>query len=306
MALKFIDLTPEVSGSHKVDFQRESKRTYIAYFGVDDDENYVTLRCGLILGTRHPTDFAQVLHSIDVDCLGRTTWEGDNSDAMLWSITANYGTWNFAEKGEPSKAGNPLLMPVKFRLEWEKVPEPIWVDVNGDPILNTAGDPFDPPIELDNLIGILTVRRNEAMPDLPVIMALALSLNEAPWNGFDAKCVRLAPIALPELEYAQETDTYYYPMTYVFEINFRTWKKRPLNSGYRQITPTQINPNRVSLILDDGGQPLQSPGLLSKSGFYLKPPVNKDNLVIGSFDIHPTIDYGVFNLDNLFTPPAET
>lgn len=296
MALVKADLTNDISGSFSVDFTRESSRRYQMFFNTNDDENYVRLNCGLTIGTRHPTDTQQVLNKISYECQGTV---GNNELLRMWFVTANYGPWNPAEKGDPADAGNPTQQPARWRVEWEVRPEPVWEDVDGNPILNTAGDAFDPPIERDNLIAILTVSRNEAEPDFASLITAANKVNKDPWNGFDAKTVKVAPITIPEIEYSQETEQYYYPMIYTFQINRDTWVRKPLNTGYRQVVSGKVVP-----ILDDGGQTLQSPGLLDQSGVYLKPPVTKDNIIIGSFDVLESIDFGTFNMDELFTPPS--
>lgn len=302
MALKYIDLTNDVSGTCTVELERSSERKYVAWFDLADDENYVRSHCGLTLGTRHPTDLQQVLHTLRPSCLGRATWEGDNSDCRLWEIQASYGTWNPAERGDPAQAANPLAMPPRYRMEWERVPEPVWRDINGKPVLNTAGDPFDPPVERAGLVATLTVRRNEESPDFAALIALAENVNTAPWNGFAEKTVRFAPPAFPELEYAQESRTFYYPMVYVFEINPRNWRAKPLNAGYRQSFLSLDNPRTV-VIMDSAGQPLQTPGLLDTDGRYMKPPVADNKVLYRVFDIYQDSDFSVFNLDDLFTKP---
>ena len=306
MALRSLQKAAEASASLNIEYERESKQVALAWYDKADDEVAVLRNCGLTIGSRHPSDFGQVLSKIEVELANQQVTRGsDATTSNLWKITASYGPWNPAERGDPAQAGNPLAIPPRFRLEWERHPEPVWQDIDGNAIQNTCGDCFDPPIEVDNLIGILTVERNEAASvDIATIMGLSGNVNEAQWNGFAAKTVRVAPIGLPALEYSQEANVYFFPFVYVFEINFKTWTRQPLNAGYRQQKSKVANISNIVTILDDAGQPLQVPGLLDQNGAYLRPPVAQNAIITGSFDVHQPTDFSAFNLDNLFTPPA--
>ena len=306
MALRSINRMADASASLNVEYERESKQVALGYWDLGDDEVAVLRTCTLSIGTRHPSDFGQVLSKIEVDLKAmKVPCPTDGVTSNQWMVTASYGPWNPADRGDPTQASNPLAMPPRYRLEFERHPEPIWQDINGNAIVNTAGDPFDPPLEVDNLIGILTVERNVASTfDIPTTIALSGSVNQDVWNGFAAKTVRVAPIGLPALEYSQEANAYYYPLVLTFEINFKTWNRKPLNAGYRQKSPTQINDQRRITILDESGCPLQSPGLLSQSGTYLPPPVSQNAVITGNFEVHQPIDFSIFNLDSLFTPPG--
>ncbi len=296
----------DASASLNIQYERKSRQVALGYWDLADSEIAVLRSCTLTIGSRHPSDFGQVLTDIDVEIVSQqVNREGDSDKSNLWKVTASYGPWNPAELGDPGQAGNPFAVPARVRLEWQSNPEPIWVDVNGNYITNTAGDAFDPPVSRDTLIGLWTVERSETTSlDIPTLLALGDKVNDSPWNGFAAKSVRTAPIGLPALEYSQEANVYYWPMTYVFMWNPKGWDQKPLNAGYRQRSPSQQNQNRMLTILDDSGQPLASPGLLDKNGAYLPPPVAQKSVIIGSFDIYEAIDFGVFNMDGLFTPPA--
>ena len=299
MALRQINRIADASASINVQYERESKQGALGYWDIEDDEVAVLRSCTLTIGSRHPNDFGQVLNKIDVELVAQTVDGVGVGPSNLWKVTGTYGPWNPAELGDPAQAGNPFSPPARYRLEWQTRPEPVWADINGKPIVNSAGDLFDPPIEIDRLIGIITVERAENISlNIPGTLALSGKVNASSWNGFEPKTVRVAPIGLPSLEYSQESNQFYYPMTYVFEWNPNTWTREPLDAGYRQ----RISGKSVT-ILDDSGQPLSSPGLLDGHGNYLKPPVASSDLTLSVVEIYEPTDFSVFNLDDLFVPP---
>ena len=58
---------------------------------------------------------------------------------------------------------NPLLQPIDVK--WSNRSQEIVadIDINGNPVVNTAGDPFDPPLMEDDPRPVLTIVRNEAI-----------------------------------------------------------------------------------------------------------------------------------------------
>lgn len=310
MALQSIQQTVEASATYSIDPEkfgigRQGEDNYLAYFDPGDDQNYVLRNCGLTLGAVKPTDPGQVLMSLSAKCGGQVSSIIPNRQGAIgWLITAHFSQWNFSF-GDPSNIGDPLAMATRWELDYERMPEPALRDVNtGKPILNSASDPFDPPIQQSGLIHRLTVRRNERYPDFGTLFGLADTLNTAEWNGIPAKWAKFSPPRIPQREWSQDGGYYFWPMTYEFEINKRTWQAKPPNLGFNAIVG-----GKKTLITDDTGQPLQQPGLLDTDGTYIKPPVPDNKVITLKFDIYRDVDWSGLNLDDLpdftFTAPPE-
>jgi hypothetical protein len=342
MALKLIELSDSGSAVD-ADYERSSTRSYYAWFDHTDDEN--TVRNSIVvggiaidIGSAHPTDVGQRCLGITVASDGQEACPLDSSESIKWKIEVSYGLWNILER---SPDGNPIHIPLRFRFEFTGVSTPAFVDVDGNAIVNSAGDYYDPPVEYERLHASLVVRRNESAPNINLVAAWSNTVNLKAWNGFPPKTARLMPIRIPEIMYSQVTNSFYWPMEYEFEINFDTWVKQILNQGFRQLdaegqlVPIFINgqPIDTPLMLDEDGHAILTPAFVDSSGDTPpdansggtaddpagggEPPEGGDGtddgetgpgVIINAYDIYRTMDFsassGGLNMDNLFTLPG--
>ena len=332
MALKGIGEKAGKSASMDADFLRAANRAYLAFFDPGDDEIFVLLNCGYSIHGSHPSDAQVKVLSIEVNLLeSAITFPGDNTLASLWEVKLQYGPWNPLEH---SIDGNPLNLPVRFRLEFTTAEVAAFEDVEGNPIVNAAGDPYDPPLMREVTRATLIVMRNESPGsiNLATLAALSNTLNAETWNDFPPKTVRLAPIRLPEIQYSQVTNTFYFPMEYTFDVNFDTWVKQVVNVGLRQLdssgnlvpiyvdgqlatTPVPLNASGQAILAptfkDSGGDaPDGEPDDGGGDGGGGEPPEGGDgvlsdsNLVIDAYDLIRTADFTALDMDSLFTLPT--
>ena len=313
----------DASFSGNDQWQRSGVRTYRAHYDTGSDEVYVFNNAaytpggpGFKVNQTHPsdayarvTDIAVKLESPepkifqDFDQYGNAITNTHNgSTCYAWLIEVSFGPWNPLEHSPDGVSTN---KPVTFTLEGYNEPIPLYTDVNeddsgdGTPLLNSAYDYFNPGIEGDDLRFVLTVYRNEPSTfDFLTAMTYSNKLNVATWNGLDPKCVKLDPLKVPQIEYDQESNAYYYPMSYVFKIRLDTWQRMILDMGTREIDPADSTKRRT---ITEKGIPITEPAMLNGSGRYLPPPVNPGDINVFMKDIYKTADYSYFNLDNLFT-----
>lgn len=334
MALRSIGQAPGTSAHFDQDFLRGSLRVYLALFDVGDDEMYVIRHCGFAIYQVHPSDSQQLVLDIKADLVAHNTTDpATNALANLWKIELQYGPWNPLEHPVD---GNPLNLPTRFRMDFTTAEVAAFEDVDGNPIVNSAGDPYDPPLTREVTRATLTAMRNEtpASVDLATLAALSNTLNADVWNGFPPKTVRLAPIKLPEIAFSQVNNSFYFPMEYVFDINFDTWVKQVLNAGFRQLdadgnlVPILINgqPATVPVPLDEEGHAILTPEFVDSGGDVPpdsdpggesgevpgggEPPSggtgvsSASNFVVDAYDLIRTSDFSALHLDNLFTLPV--
>ena len=321
-----------------MDFSIDVNRVYRAFFGTSDDEYYVLNNCGLGIYGSHPTCSTLFITDLEISLLEpQTTYSVDNSAAALWEIAVKYGPWNPLEY--PTN-GNPISLPLKFRMDFTTREVAALVDVDGNPIVNAAGDPYDPPLMREIVNCTLYVDRNEnpSTINLNTLSELSNSLNAATWNGFPPQTVRLAPLKIPDIKYSQSTNTFYLPMTYQFDINIDTWVKQIVNAGFRQLDSSG---NLIPILLN--GQPVSTPVPLDESGHAILTPGSKDaggntpeasatggysgeaaggsqvpeggtgaigtaegspNIVIDAYLLNRTADFTVLNMNTIFTLPT--
>src|SRR5947209_5593253 len=96
-------------------YTRSYSRTYLAYFDVGSNEQYVRDHCGIGVKSLHPTDTFAVVKRLSVSLAAdeQITYfdetnpsSGDNNTlCYLWQIEVEYGLWNPLDH---SPDGNPL------------------------------------------------------------------------------------------------------------------------------------------------------------------------------------------------------
>jgi hypothetical protein len=341
MSLKSISQAPGRSLSAGQDFVRTSSRRYRALFDAGDDEFYVYLNCGYAINTPHPTDPAQLVTGIEIDQVKpQTSNPSDNTAAGLWDISLNYGPWNPLEF---SFDGNPLNLPTRFHFEFLVTEVPAFADVDGNPIVNAAGDPYDPPLMRKVTRCTLFVNRNEsaASVNFNTLQALSNTLNLYVFNGFPVATVCLNPIKLPEVAFSQVTDQFYFPMQYVFDVNYDTWIAQVVNAGFRCLdalgnlipilikgqqatTPVPLTVEGAPILAPEfsgtggggGDDDADSPPDSSPTGYTGEatgggqPPMGGSgvatgaNIVINAYQLDRSADFAVLNMTNLFTLPT--
>lgn len=195
---------------------------------------------------------------------------------------------------------DPLDAEWEIEFDFAASSEPIERDINGNPILNSADETFDPKPqkEVDDLIYRIT--RNEAVFDFAQARLYKGSVNEDDFLGFPAKTCRINQYKARRMK----TGPYYY-WTVTYEIQIRafllvdgkleTWRRRLLDQGFREKVGENDDDGKpkYALIKDQDGNPLSEPTLLDGLGKKLSDgatPVYKE------WDLHNTKNFATLNL----------
>lgn len=266
-------------------YARSGTRTYEVFATIDVDEVYIRNNLGIYIFNTHPSDVRMVVKKTSVKLKapnqgvydnaqntgGAGTLPAPNTPCYVWLATVTYGPWNPIEHTD---TGEPTDQPLRVRMVPVNTPQIVYEDVDGNPIVNSAGDYYDPPIERDYPRWTLTIVRNETSPSPATIGVYANRTNESDWNGFPAKTVKLSPMTIPEAKFSQFSGAAYWEMEYTFEINFDTWTKVVLNQGYRQLAadgtlePILVagTPASTPVMLDENGHAILTPGYEDSGG----------------------------------------
>lgn len=165
--------------------------------------------------------------------------------------------------GTLSLQDNPLLRPpeisfyaVKRRIVADK--QMAGLD-EGKAIKNSAGAPFDPPLEREETALGLTITRNQAAFLAGTIRTYIDTVNLGSWRGQQPRTCRMVDI---QAQQAIEGATFFWRVTYKIEIApaGKTWVKEVLDQG----TYYLASGKKVSFI-DDRGRHVGK-GLLNGSG----------------------------------------
>lgn len=221
----------------------------------------------------------------------------EEGDSLGWKVIVEYGPYSALwAGGGPSQ--NPLLQPIDVSMTLRSQEIVIDQDINGNPIVNTAFDPFDPPLMEDDPRWVLTVVRNEAQPPIPLMFQYRNAVNSDQFAGQNPLMVRVLNIS-PKSIFHQDVG-WYTQMTYEFEIRPPTsanagqngYRRTVLNQGMRAlsvVSGTKFHPSYK-------GIPITEPVLLTKTGTVINTGQNPYYLI---FQTKPELPFSIFMFDQL-------
>jgi hypothetical protein len=213
--------------------------------------------------------------------------DGDCNDDSSWIVTVDYGPYDPTQFPE-----NPLNHPIKISWGENRFEQGVTEDINGDPVLNSAGDYFDPPITIDDSRPTLRIVRNERTYDPNYAKTWKDTLNADTFFGQPPNSWKMST-PLGDLDY-NPVCGFYYIVTYQFEFDPELWKKKILDQGMRQI----VGGVKTNMKDDDGGD-LNAPLPLNGEGEKL---VAGEDPVFLTFEIYQESDYSQLNLDPASAP----
>lgn len=228
-------------------------------------------------GMLHPTDNAAYCRSV------RARNEG--ASPFWWTVTANYST-------EREINDSPLDDPAEISWDGEQYQEVVVYDTNGKAVLNSAGDPFDPPPMRDRTRRTVDIRFNlAAVPTWildyeDAVNSAAIYIDGLPVAAKAAKCgpVRVSP-------WKERNDIRYREINLTIHLNKDLWRLQVLDQGFRTINAT--DPTLRDNVTNDGDSLEPTlPVLLDGGGSALADP-SLANAVFLPFDVYPAVDFTI-------------
>jgi len=201
-----------------------------------------------------------------------------------YTITVQYGPLSGSQ--QPDQPANPLDRRPTVAIEgvtYERIAD---VTSLGNPIVNTANCPYDPPVMRDDLRVVIRITRNEEDPiDLAAVFAPSDKINDATWYGLDAKTVKMMPPRVARM-YHPESGPYWQVER---EYHWRpdTWTYKIPSMGVQELDGS----GKLVKILDERGIPVDTPRFLDADGHKLTPPVDHTNIIIDDFLVYEEIDF---------------
>lgn len=202
----------------------------------------------------------------------------DGEDPRKWTVTCEY---------TDETKENPVDEPA--RKTWGSTARrvPLERDLDGDPIVNSANEPFDPPPEDEEYDLTLTITRNEATFDPLTIRAYQNKVNDAEFFDFPAGEVKCNEIVASDQE---RDDEAFVQVTYKFQIREGGWQLELLDQGFRQLDGAA-----VVNILDERGQFLTKPTLLDGNGHATEPG---DPAFYLTYTVKGSVDFSPLGLES--------
>jgi hypothetical protein len=271
MSITNIDLSSE-PGSRSASIDSKKVTSYRYVFTVisdnkNDDGSYIRNNLSfpypstpLQIGTVHPVDANAYCTAIEASFASIVEGTG-----AMWNATVTYGEWNPFTMVE-----NPLDAPVLPVIEGQVFEYVADKDKDGNPIVNKASDPFDPPVVTEKTHLFFRFSKNYAT--LPAVFHYSNYINSDTWQNFGPYYIKFNLPRAQELP-SQYLGSTYWKVDFEFEYNPDTWLTKLENKGYRQY----VGGVQKQILVD--GQPTTVPIYLDSSGVALTYPVTSANIV---------------------------
>jgi hypothetical protein len=247
-------------------------------------------------------------------------FQQDSEDACLWLVTLKYSSWDVAHELGTSQAQNGAINPT------EMAPEVNWSfakyevsntqDINGNPFINTAGDPLENPPKVEETRQVLSFVRNEQNYNDNYAQQFRDHVNSDIFLGWPPNMVKCKSI-LGQRVYTADWG-YYWKVSYEFEFrvgtllnyaeewvfdqpvtsgNFTGWDAVVLNAGLRQLVGGTGTPQQITI----DGSLITSPVPLQQNGAYT--PLTAGTDETGSVDpwyieftLYPSAPFAQLNI----------
>lgn len=181
---------------------------------------------------------------------------------LLWRITVSYVSMQAED--------SPFMVPWEVSWGSEEEVKEVEDDIFGYPILNTAGDPFDPPNAIPHADPKLSITRNEASINPFIHDIYAFTVNSDQFIGLAAGQCLMQPIIATRVK---QGDLLFWSVSYNIVIRHprnttpdRAWWTRDLNKGLRARSAVGES---AQAITGEEGQTAPEPVLLDEDGLVL-------------------------------------
>jgi hypothetical protein len=174
-----------------------------------------------VIGEVHPDDAGAWCTTLNVD--PSDPWKG-------WTVTAEYST-------ERELAEDPTADPAEITWGYEQFQKPAVTNYAGQAIVNSAGDPFDPPIMIDDSRPYVTISKNLA--SVPVwIMTYQDAVNSSSFvvDGVTvgAGLAKMQNITVTRGQ--SRNGISFRTVTFSIHLQKQGWQSRQLDAGFREVT----------------------------------------------------------------------
>ncbi len=240
----------------------------------------------------------------DAEMRVRTIGLPRNIGLHQFEFDVTYERTNF---GDDPDANSPLDQPVTISWSTQSRTEPFDRDVrSGDPIVNTVGDPFDPPLPRPVAVDVLTMVRNEEEYDAIAMRQFKNHTNSSSFWGAGEDQAYCADITAEKIQEGQVT---FWRVRYEFWFIAEDadseapleWNARVLNQGLRYWTGIFLNvkgiqTKEIQPVTDPHGNPASQPVRLAADGSQLAPNGEPTGAIFLTFDRYRQADLDLLGL----------
>lgn len=198
-----------------------------------------------------------------------------DEDGYTFGVQATYSN-------NPLYKQSPLDIPYTLRGGSSAFKVPLYVDQNNKPVVNSAGDPFSPPITTDNYTDQIELVKNVPDVNLSLWDQYRGAVNSDTFLGVAPGKLKAEAVTYASRSAPQGIN--YYQATFRFLGKAAGWQRKIVDQGYRVSTG-----GKVHAPVDANGNPPSGPILLDGSGNALAPGGTP---VLLDFQDYPTLAFG--------------
>jgi hypothetical protein len=221
-----------------------------------------------VIGSQYPDDSGAWCVSLEVSQF---------SGRFGWIVTANYSS-------ERELAQDPTNDPAEISWSSEQFQRPAVFDNSGNAIVNSAGDPFDPPNMMDDSRRVVTIQKNLAtVPSWILTYQDAVNSDTFSVDGISiaAGLAKIQSVTVGPVQ--KRNGTSFRTVTIVMHLQKDGWLLRPLDAGFRERVSGELQNIRNS---GDDELPA-APVPLNGSGSALANPSFTNNIFL-QFSVYET------------------
>jgi hypothetical protein len=186
----------------------------------------------------------------------------------FWIVTCSY-TSN-PDIGKPEDVQeNPLNRPAVIQRSPVQRQRIVERDVDGNLIINTAGEPFNPPVEREEHAPSFTITKNLANWPYAMELALTDAINSSPivyvsrGISYGARLVKCNGFSGGE---SYENGINFWAVSVALEVNWDGWNPDKLNAGFREKYTDEFGEKYLWPITGANGESVSEPVLLDSLG----------------------------------------
>jgi hypothetical protein len=287
MALLYIQ---QLSG-REIDIGKFDDQTRRRQWWVLTDSRFynesAVLQEGILAGS-FPVPYVSTFPDEPAYLCKRLTGKQEKQSPLHWIVTAMWDTKPWDDTDEES----PLDREAKIEWSTIKYQKAIEKDRDGDAILNSAGDYFDPPPLKDVSRWTATVTKN-VWPLPSGIISWRDKTNNADWS-IDGLSIAKNVAKVMQIRVSpkqREGDELFRQLSYTVEFDdVDMWQGKYLNQGYYFIDPEDGERKRIQV----GTPPKDcvSPQLLDTNGDVIDDP-QPSNATFEEYDVEDEMDFSV-------------
>lgn len=229
------------------------------------------------IGDAHPNDGDAYVRSVMA--------RNEPFSKTVWNVEVGYST-------ESELSNSPYSEPAEITWSTEAYQRPYFKDQSNQGIVNSAGDPYDPPVEGDDSRWVANVTKNvAAVPSWLTSYRDAVNSGAFTLDGLAivAGAAKIMSVSIGKWE--KRSVFWYRTVGLTIAIDGSGWAKSILDAGFREIMGT----SRVNIKNDGDGEDITAPVPLDGSGAKLTNP-SASNVVFRTHNIYPSKDFSVLPL----------